>query len=577
MINHMHTCFLAVILVLTAFPSMHAGDASADPLSNGDFLVVADGGIPQGWDHRTMGKGHVKVTADGEPPFVTLGVDQAGEDSIIQQIIPMPPEVVAVGISCLARWQDIKPGNKGYQKGAIQARWVVDGKESGDWIDVASPTGTSDTWTERSRRSLVPKTSDGAPAKLLLRIALYGVQSGSLDVARMRLTLTTKEQRDAALAVNRPAEAFGDAVTDARFAKLAKGINLSHWMAQVYNVSPGGRKGGYSDEHFAAWITATDLAFLKKAGFTHVRLSIEPTSLGKDGMLDAGTLARIDKAIAMLVKNGLAVVVDPHPQRTMGNLLDDPALQDDFAAWWTALGTHLAGTDPEQVFLEVLNEPGGKGLFGSRWSVFQDRLIMTIRAVAPKHTLIACPGGFQLPRDFPNLIAHPDRNVVYACHFYEPSQFSHQGAMWMRDWYHPLRDVQWPFNAENLPAIISAISPKDPAKAAAAKKAMSQAVNEGVGTEAYVEQALGSVAEWAKAQQRRIVVGEFGVIRPAILTPSAQRYLAFVRSTMEAKGMGWCLWDYAGSFALMDNGESSTRRPAPGVLKALGLDETATP
>lgn len=576
MIHTMLAALLPLLVALAGIASMHAGDVPADLLVNGEFSAVGDGGIPQGWDHRTKGKGHIRVTPDPDQPFVTVGVDQAGEDSIIQQIITMPPEVVAVGISCLVRWQDIKPGEKGFQKGAIQGRWIVDGKETGAWIDVVTMTGTAEAWSERSKRSSVPKTTDG-PARLMLRISLYGVQSGSLDVARMRVTPTTKEQRDAALAANRPAEAYGEAVSDARFARLAKGINLSHWMAQVYNVSPGGKKGSYSDEHFAAWITATDLAFLKKAGFTHVRLSIEPTSLGKAGTLDAGTLARVDKAIAMLLEHGLAVVVDPHPQRTMGKLADDPALQDAFVAWWTALGTHLANTDPERVFLELLNEPGGKGFFGGRWSAFQDRLIMAIRAVAPQHTLIGCPGGFQIPRDFPNLVAHPDRNVVYACHFYEPSQFSHQGAVWMRDWYHPLRDVQWPFNAENLPAIINAISPKDPVKAASAKRAMTRAVEEGVGTEAYIEQALGSVAEWAKAQQRRIVVGEFGVIRPAILTPSALRYLAFVRTAMEAKGMGWCLWDYAGSFALMDNGDSSKRSPAPGVLKALGLDETATP
>ncbi|HEY2964217.1 MAG TPA: hypothetical protein VGJ37_17475, partial [Pyrinomonadaceae bacterium] len=59
----------------------------------------------------------------------------------------------------------------------------------------------------------------------------------------------------------------------ARFARLHRGINLSHWFSQAAN---------YSKLHLDTHTTAQDIALIKSIGFDHVRFPIEPAPLLSD-------------------------------------------------------------------------------------------------------------------------------------------------------------------------------------------------------------------------------------------------------------------------------------------------------
>src|ERR1700741_1564940 len=53
----------------------------------------------------------------------------------------------------------------------------------------------------------------------------------------------------------------------ARFARLRRGVNLSHWFSQAAN---------YNKERLETHTTAPDIALIKSMGFDHVRFPIEP-------------------------------------------------------------------------------------------------------------------------------------------------------------------------------------------------------------------------------------------------------------------------------------------------------------
>jgi hypothetical protein len=55
-------------------------------------------------------------------------------------------------------------------------------------------------------------------------------------------------------------------VSDERFARLRRGINLSHWFAQSIGKD-------YSKAHLEMHTTAQDMALVKAMGFDHVRLT----------------------------------------------------------------------------------------------------------------------------------------------------------------------------------------------------------------------------------------------------------------------------------------------------------------
>src|SRR5271170_6374221 len=96
-----------------------------------------------------------------------------------------------------------------------------------------------------------------------------------------------------------------------RAARLKRGINLSEWFAQVYD------KRGYTAEHFQAWTTAEDIALIKSMGFDHVRLSVNPQPMmanHRPEEIPAEYLGYLDAAVKMILDQGMAVVIDLHPE-----------------------------------------------------------------------------------------------------------------------------------------------------------------------------------------------------------------------------------------------------------------------
>src|SRR4030095_161666 len=94
----------------------------------------------------------------------------------------------------------------------------------------------------------------------------------------------------------------------ARFGRLRRGVNLSHWVSHAAN---------YSKSHLDTHTTAQDIALIKSMGFDHVRFPLEPAPLLSDtpdpAILNATYLQYIDNALDMILATGLAVVVDIHP------------------------------------------------------------------------------------------------------------------------------------------------------------------------------------------------------------------------------------------------------------------------
>src|SRR6185295_19115692 len=139
----------------------------------------------------------------------------------------------------------------------------------------------------------------------------------------------------------------------ARFARLRRGINLSHWFSQAAD---------YSKSHLDSHTTAQDIALIKSMGFDHVRFPIEPAPLLSNtpdpSILNTTYLGYIDSALDTILATGLAVIIDIHPsdEFKLRMARDDRSIEA-FAKFWRAFASHLARRDPEFVFLEVINEP----------------------------------------------------------------------------------------------------------------------------------------------------------------------------------------------------------------------------
>lgn len=350
--------------------------------------------------------------------------------------------------------------------------------------------------------------------------------------------------------------AFSQGVSQVRSSHLRHGINLSEWFAQVYDAR------GYTKEHFESWVTSDDLALIKKMGFDHVRLSVNPQPMFRAGHADdlpADYLGYLDAAVRSILDHGLAVIIDMHPESDFkARLAHEDAFPEQFADFWRALARHYAGTDPDRVFFEILNEPEVNDRF--RWAGIQTQLAAAIREGAPRHTIIATGARYSADDELLFLEPLADPNVIYNFHFYEPHLFTHQGATWGVNYWHEIDGLRYPSDFQSAKEAASRIA-DEPNQLYVMRYGMEH------WNTARIEMEVSQVAVWAKRRGVAVTCNEFGVYRKA---PDRATWISDVRTALEKYGMGWTMWDYSGGFGVVvkENGKAV---PDEAILHALGL------
>jgi hypothetical protein len=343
----------------------------------------------------------------------------------------------------------------------------------------------------------------------------------------------------------------------ARFARLHRGVNLSHWFSQA---------PVYTKERLETHTTAQDIALIKSMGFDHVRFPIEPAPLLADtpdpSVLNTTYLQYVDRALDMILGAGLAVVIDIHPSDEFKLRMNrDERGVEAFAKFWRAFASHLSKRDPEFVFLEVINEPMVED--GYRWYGIQGKLIAAIRAAAPNHTIIASGHRWSGLAEMLFLEPYSDANIIYNFHFYEPFAFTHQGATWAGPNLPFYKNVPYPSSPEAVQPVLDTIQ-DEPARYNLLR------YGEDNWNAARIDRELGLAAEWASKRHVYITCNEFGAFRKFARAGDRVAWLHDMRVALEKHGIGWTMWDYAGGFAAV-NKTNGQAQEDPELVKALGL------
>jgi len=376
---------------------------------------------------------------------------------------------------------------------------------------------------------------------------------------RFRLLVILLALAIPALAQDRSAGLPGRDTAFARARHLEHGINASEWFAQSPNDYSAARTNRYTD--------ARDIALMAHLGFDHVRLSIDPVPLEQypraaDG-LNADFVTRLVRAVDSILANGLAVEIDLQPEDNYKQQLrvGDYAV-DELTMLWRKLAAHYAGRDPDRVFFEILNEPEVNDAY--RWAGIQARLAAAIRQAAPRNTIIATGANYSNLQDL--LALHPlaDGNVIYNFHFYEPHEFTHQGATWGLTWWSYTHGIPYPPSDTTMQALLLEVPD------AADRFAL----------ESYwldhwdahrIRMTIDAAAAWARENNVPLICNEFGAYRNASDPVSRANWIHDVRTAFEADGIGWAMWDYRGSFGVVTKQDGQPAQVDGAVIGALGL------
>lgn len=377
--------------------------------------------------------------------------------------------------------------------------------------------------------------------------------------------------------------------------QLRRGLNMDIWTTWPSEQQWRDREVLLPYPEWRRHVDAERLEGLRAAGFDFVRIPVDPAPFlsPASSRLRAELVASVAEAARLANAAGLKAIVDLHPiPRGDSALGTDGILASEagFEAYLRVVADMaggLAGADPAEVALELMNEPViDCGEDENRWPAMLSRLHAAARAPAARLTLVATGACWSdasaLARLDPAMLR--DENILWTFHSYVPFLLTHQGAEWAGDFIRYATGLTYPLHA--MPQ-----AEREAALEAARERIRSQAPwHRRAGMLAYLDEQVAlldtpeklaaamrkpfeEAAAWADRHgvaRSRVLLGEFGMIRQEYDNPSivpASSRAAYYRDMIalaEEHGFAWSMWGYGGAFGVV---EEFDRRPAePDVL-----------
>lgn len=324
---------------------------------------------------------------------------------------------------------------------------------------------------------------------------------------------------------------------------IQKGINLSHWLSQVFGWSPR-----------AQYITENDILYIKQAGFDHVRLPIDEEQLWhQDFSKNVEAFADMHTCITWCLKHDLRVVVDMHILRSHHfnnannegamTLWESPQEQDHMMDLWSVLSAELRHYSVEHVAYEFMNEPVAPK--HHYWNQLVARGHAVLRELESKRTLIFGPNLWQIPQFFESFeIPSGDQNIILSFHTYDPLPFTHYKAPWM-----PLGrytgPVQYPGTTvpdEYLQDFVDANGNSLIAKIAAENR---------VFTKESMLTVIKPALKFAEKTGLRLYCNEFGCL-PSVTRSQRLQYYTDIIDVLQSHNIAYASWDYKGDFGIRE-------------------------
>lgn len=261
-------------------------------------------------------------------------------------------------------------------------------------------------------------------------------------------------------------------------------------------------------------IRAQDLEMLAADGFDTVRVPIRwssRTGVAAPYTIDPDFFLRVDEVIAQALAANLKVIINVHHYNDLSEQPDmhEPRLE----AIWAQIGERYA-TFPDTLIFEIINEPYGEMTI-DRTDALNQKLLSQIRQTNPDRWVIYGTGQWGNLEGLTKSAPEYAPKVMLTYHEYSPFEFTHQGAFWT-DPVPPMGKT-WG-------------SSRDLAKMSARQ-----------------DKALAFQTRHAMP----ILVGEFGVYHEVPIEQRAA-WLHAQRQGFEARGFGWCHWDFATTLKAYD-------------------------
>lgn len=279
-------------------------------------------------------------------------------------------------------------------------------------------------------------------------------------------------------------------------------------------------------------------------GFSHVRLPVHWESYGRSMAeapynITSEFLNKIKDVVDLAIDYNLKIIINMHHHNAFSA---DPSGQEErFISQWTQIADFFRYY-PDNLAFEVFNEPSDNNIIyfitPDIWNDVLEKGLKAIRTTNPKRpVLIGVAGGGGISR-LPDLkLPEDDPNLIVTIHYYNPSEFTHQGATWSN----PIPPVGTEWHDTEYDRM-------------------------------KVEKDFKMIEDYIARDNRPIHIGEFGVYEKADMD-SRVRWTTYIARYIEQKGYSWAYWDFDAKFGIYDPKKEVYRQPLVDALLKKNMPE----
>jgi endoglucanase len=300
-------------------------------------------------------------------------------------------------------------------------------------------------------------------------------------------------------------------------------VNMGNHLEAPTEGAWGGRK-----------IADNDFEIIAKAGFNTIRLPVRwSTHAGGTPpfTIDPDHMKRVKHVVSRARAAGLNVILNSHH---FDEIHKDPSDANiaKLAGMWTQIAAAFADQPNDKLWFEIENEPHDKFNDSNLLKVLNPALA-EIRKTNPNRPVIIGGEFWSGIKSLETLKLPDDPNIVPTFHYYDPFDFTHQGATW--------------------------VDPSPP-------------MGRTYGTAEDQQRLIDDVAKiraYIARTGKTPFMGEFGANGPIPLEDRV-KYQKQVRVAFDGVGIGMCAWGFTNTFPLYD---SEKKQWVPGMRDAMGLPE----
>lgn len=267
-------------------------------------------------------------------------------------------------------------------------------------------------------------------------------------------------------------------------------------------------------------------------GFSHVRLPIrwdtsERTMTEPPYTISGNFLERIKGVVDEALKNKLHIIINMHHHES---LFKDPAGQKArFLSQWQQIADYFK-TYPDSLLFEILNEPQEGLANAGLWNQFAAEALSEIRKTNPNRYVLICSSNWSGTSGLDLLELPNDKNLILTVHYYNPFDFTHQGADFA--------------NMEHITGI--------------------KWLDTEIEREA-VRQDFREVKLFSEKHNIPVHVGEFGTYNKADMDSRA-RWTTFLSRFFDEQGYSWAYWEFSSGFGIYNPATEKYQQPLVNAL-----------